>query len=175
MKKAALAAALIVAACGQGVQAPQEQSPVVSAPAPTAAPAAPAPAGETMGADAVEACFLTAAHVSAALGGGYGDGVASNESAPYLKTCEYRGADTDLRISVYWHDPTMLQSPLSAMLGANPEPVAGDPDGALFEPPAATGGCTRAYRRAHVTYNVQIISCRALSDARERLLRLPRP
>lgn len=172
MKKLVLVAAMVLGACGQGA-------------APAAAPetaireevrvSPPVAVGDVIAADAVEACFLSAAQVSAALGGSYGASVVNNDGAPYMRSCEYGGGAYDLRVTVYWNDPAMPQPALSATLGGNSEPVPGDADGAIFEPPVVTGGCTLAYRHANVSYNVEILNCRGLADARERLAGMPRP
>lgn len=172
MNKSALIAVLALAACGQSAETqPADASFSEEI---RVAPTAAAP-GETIAADAVDACFLTGAEVSSALGGAYGAGVTDDRSAPYMRTCDYSGGAYDFRVNVYWNDPAMPQPPLSATLGGNSEPVPGDSGGAIFEPPVVTGGCTLAYRNANVSYNVQILNCRGLADARERLAALPRP
>ena len=174
MKRMVVAAALALAACGQG-GAPAGQDPTVEAPA-QAPPSMAAVAPENaVAADAVRACFLTGAQVSAALGGSYQDGVESAQNAPYLRSCNFRGSDNDGVVSAYWVDPAMPVASVSATLGPSPEAIAGDADGAYYDPPIVTGGCTLAYRRANVTYTIQIMQCRSVSDARARLLALPRP
>lgn len=173
MKKMAVIAALVLAACGQSADAP----PVAEAPDPAAA-AAVAPAAvtrATIAPEVVDACFLTAAQVSSALAATYGAGVADDSGAPYMRVCDYSGGPYDFRVNAYWNDPAAPTPALSATLGGHSEPVPGDADGAIFEAPVVTGGCTLAYRRANVSYNVQILNCRGLADARERLAGLPRP
>jgi hypothetical protein len=164
-------AILALAACGQGAQTP---APTQEAAVEAAAPALVA-AADAIAADAVNPCFLSGAQLSSALGGSYQDGVGSDRSAPYLRRCEYRGNDNDVHVSAYWMDAGMPLAPVSGTLGANPEPVAGDADSAVYEPPVVTGGCTLAYRKANVTYTIQIMQCRSVADARARLLALPRP
>ena len=98
-----------------------------------------------------------------------------NSGAPYMRVCDYSGGPYDFRVNAYWNDPAAPTPALSATLGGHSEPVPGDAGGAIFEAPVVTGGCTLAYRRANVSYNVQILNCRGLADARERLAGLPRP
>lgn len=168
------ACALFLSACGQAdAPAAPEASPVAAAPE-----TPPLDASQITAIDDINPCYLTAAQVSEAMGGSFSDGVASPPLGQ-MRGCSYDSRENQLRINVVWIDPAQVGAWRAAMqrpLAGAVTPIAGDPDGAIFQMQADIGTCAITFVRGNLQYELRAITCRGAADAeRVRLLRLPRP
>jgi len=171
----------LTAACALGLSAcSQADAPE----APEALPVAAAPetppldASEITAIDAINACYVTAAQVSEAMGGSFSEGVAS-PALGQMRGCSYNSRENQLRVNVVWIDPAQVNAWRAAMqrpLAGAVTPIAGDPNGAIFQMQADIGTCAISFVRGNLQYELRAMTCRGAPDEeRARLLRLPRP
>lgn len=177
---AAMLFAFALVACDQAGAPQSEEAP--SAPAPAeAAPAAAAPLdpSQVTAADAINACYLTAAQVADAMGGSFSDGVAQQTIIPQRRSCAYDSRETQVRVNVTWIEPTQVEAWRAALerpLAGQRALIEGDPDGAIFQMQADIGTCAIFFVRGNLEYELRLMTCRGAPDAeRAKLLRLPRP
>jgi len=167
--------ALALAACGQTTSHPTPDIPPRAA---TPEASSTLDASEITAAEAINACYLTAAQVSEALGGSYSDGVAS-QIIPQIRSCAYDAPENQLRVNVTWIEPTQVsawRAQLRTPLAGQVSDVTGDDDGAIFQMQADIGTCAIIFVRGNLQYELRSMTCRGAPDAeRVRLLRLPRP
>jgi hypothetical protein len=166
--------ALALAACGQTTTHPTPDIP----PAAATLEASALDASEITAAEAINACYLTAAQVSEALGGSYSDGVAS-QIIPQMRSCAYDAQENQLRVNVTWIDPTQVsawRAQLRTPLAGQVSDVTDDDDGGIFQMQADIGTCAIIFVRGNLQYELRSMTCRGAPESeRARLLRLPRP
>ena len=181
MHKAISATLLLAALAACGQSAPPAAEGNSAAAAPGVAAISPADLSQTIALEAINACVYTPAEVSAALTGSYAAGipVAPIPGAP-RRDCTY-DAQSDmgqLRVNVTWLEPSSAatsRAMMLNMLAGGSAPMAGDPDGAIFQDQTDLGTYALHYSRGNLLYEVRLMAFRGgAAAAREKLLRLRR-
>jgi|CXWL01.1.fsa_nt_gi hypothetical protein len=182
MHKAISAALLLVvlAACGQSAAPAAGDNS--SASNPGVAPTFPVELSQASALETIDACVFTPAEVSAALTGSYAAGipVAPIPGAP-RRDCTYdeQSGMGQLRVNVTWLEPSSAatsRAMMLNMLAGGSAPMAGDPDGAIFQDQTDLGTYALHYSRGNLLYEVRLMAFRGgAAAAREKLLRLRRP
>lgn len=176
IRSVAVLCVVLLASCGQPAPPPSDDS--APAPATSFQQAPPLDPSQVTAADAINACYLTAAQVSDAMSANFSGGVAQ-QTIPQRRACAYDARENQVRVNVTWIEPAQVEAWRAALqrpLAGQRTPVEGDPDGALFQMQADIGTCAIYFVRGNLEYELRSMTCRGAPDAeRAKLLRLPRP
>ena len=170
---ALLLSAAALAACGKSGTTPQGEAKAegVLSPLAHAAPFNPA---DALSIESVNACYLDAADISAAMDDAYRAG-APVEIAPEMRTCIYDAPKGQIRVNVTWVDPIKVDEWRKKPIAGEVTFVDGDPDLAAFQKRTDGDTCAVSFMRANLQYDMRLMECSDTPDAQTRLLKLPRP
>jgi hypothetical protein len=154
-------AAALLAACGPTAEPPASEAPAASVQeAPAPAPALPP--DQITALEAINPCRIPAAAFSAALGISFAEGVAQDGVIPQRRSCGYQAKETRLIVHVTWVDPAQVEGwkkALAMPLAGTITPVAGDPDGALFQLQEDLGTCAFHYVNGNLATELRLMTC----------------
>jgi hypothetical protein len=170
---ALLLSAAALAACGKsGTTAGGEaKAQGVISPLAHAAPFNPA---DALSIESVNACYMDAADVSAAMGDAFKAG-APVEIAAEMRTCIYDSSNGQIRVNVTWVDPVKVDEWRKKPMVGEVTFVDGDPDMAAFEKRTDGDTCAVSFMRANLQYDMRLMECSDTPDAQTKLMKLPRP
>lgn len=175
---ALLLSAAALAACGKaGTNAQGEAAAQgVLSPLAEAAPFNPA---DALSIESVNACFMDAAEVGAAMGLKFDAGLAV-ELAPQMRTCNYQTSkgqspDAQIRVNVTWIDPVKVDEWRKKPILGEVSFFDGDPDMAAFQKRSDGDTCAVSFMRANLQYDVRLMECSDTPDAQAKMKKLPRP
>lgn len=170
---ALLLSAAALAACSKSATTAQGEAKAQGLVSPLAQ-AAPFNPADAQSIELVNACYMDAADVSAALGVAFTAG-APVEIAPEMRTCIYDAPKGQIRVNVTWVDPAKVDAWRKKPIEGDVKFIDGDADLAAFQKRSDGDTCAISFMRANLQYDMRLMDCSDTPDAEAKLLKLPRP
>lgn len=162
-----------LAACGKSAKTPEGDAKAQGVVSPLAH-AAPFNPADALSIESVNACYLDAADITAAMDAPFRAG-APVELAPEMRTCIYDSSNGQIRVNVTWVDPVRVDEWRKKPIAGEVKFVEGDPDLAAFQKRSDGDTCAVSFMRANLQYDTRLMECSDTPDAEAKLLKLPRP